>query len=233
VRFPIGANVTVEELAADPHPVLARLRRSEPVSWLPALGGWLVTRHDLAVQVMRDAAAYTVDDPRFSTARVIGPSMLSLDGPAHARHRDPFARPFRPAPMRERFTAFVTEEVDRLLAAVRPRGHAEIRSDLAGPLAVGVIARALGLDGVDAATVRSWYDAFVRAITAITAGGDGELSTESRSPSPGADGHWTIDMGSPPGRAGVRARRLRARLRRTSGWGRRSPLPWRRGPRRC
>ena len=47
---------------------------------MPALDGWLVTRHDLVLEAMRDPATFTVDDPRFSTAQVIGPSMLSLDG---------------------------------------------------------------------------------------------------------------------------------------------------------
>lgn len=176
MRFPIGASVTVEELEDDPHPVLARLRAAEPVSWLPALGGWLVTRHDLATRVMRDARDFTVDDPRFSTARVIGPSMLSLDGPEHARHREAFARAFRPATVRARFAGFVEAEAARLVGAVAPRGRAEVRADLAGPLAVGVIAEALGLAGVDAATVRSWYGAFVAAISAITAGGEGDAA---------------------------------------------------------
>ena len=91
-RFPLGAAITLADLDHDPHPWLARLRDAEPVSWLPALTGWLVTRHDLAVAVMRDSAAFTVDDPRFSTARVVGPSMLSLDGAAHGRHRAPLPR---------------------------------------------------------------------------------------------------------------------------------------------
>ncbi|WP_019633309.1 cytochrome P450 [Actinomadura atramentaria] len=168
--FPLGAAVTADALAADPHPVLARLRDREPVSWAPALGCWLVTRHDLAVRVLRDPALFTVDDPRFSTARVVGPSMLSLDGPEHARHRDPFARPFRPARTRERFTAFVAAEAGRLVGALAPRGRAELRRDVAGPLSVAVVARALGLAGVDAATVRSWYGAFVGAVSALTAG---------------------------------------------------------------
>src|SRR3954449_8254238 len=101
-RFPIGAAATVEELDRDPHPLLARLREREPVSWLPALDGWLVTRRDLALHVMRDAETFTVDDPRFSTGQVVGPSMLTLDGEEHRRHRDPFAGPFRLAAVRER-----------------------------------------------------------------------------------------------------------------------------------
>jgi cytochrome P450 len=170
VEYPIGASATVEELTADPHPLLARLRAAEPVSWLPALGGWLVTRHDLARDVMRDAGTYTVDDPRFSTAQLIGPSMLSLDGPAHTRHREPFARTFRPAETRARFTAFVAAEVDRLVAALEPAGRAELRAELAGPLAVAVVAEALGLGDTDAATIRSWYEALVAGVSAITAG---------------------------------------------------------------
>jgi cytochrome P450 len=170
VRFPIGASATVEELAADPHPLLARLRAAEPVSWLPALGGWLVTRHDLARTVMRDSTTYTVDDPRFSTGRLIGPSMLSLDGPAHTRHREPFAHTFRPAETRARFTAFVEAEAGRLVAAMRPAGRAELRAELAGPLAVSVVAEALGLGDTDATTVRSWYEELVAAVSAITAG---------------------------------------------------------------
>ncbi|GLZ03410.1 cytochrome P450 [Actinomadura sp. NBRC 104412] len=169
-RFPYGAAVTVAELDRDPHPLLARLRAHEPVSWLPALECWLVTSHDLAVRVMRDAASFTVDDPRFSTARLLGPSMLSLDGREHTRHRDPFARAFRPAMTRERFTAFVEAEAARLVTALAPAGRAELRGDLAGPLAVAVVAEALGLDGVDAATVRSWYGEFVDGVSAITAG---------------------------------------------------------------
>jgi cytochrome P450 len=170
VSYPIGAGATVDELTIDPHPLLARLRAAEPVSWLPALGGWLVTRHDLAGEVMRDARSYTVDDPRFSTARLIGPSMLSLDGPAHTRHREPFARTFRPAETRARFTAFVAAEVDRLVGALRPAGRAELRAELAGPLAVAVVAEALGLGDTDATTVRSWYEALVAGVSAITAG---------------------------------------------------------------
>src|SRR5215204_5554051 len=72
--FPIGAAVTLAQLEADPHAVLARLREHEPVSWLPALGGWLITRRDLAMAAMRDAETFTVEDPRFSTGQVVGPS---------------------------------------------------------------------------------------------------------------------------------------------------------------
>src|SRR4051795_7295597 len=109
---------TLDELEDDPHPLLARLRATEPVSWLPALGGWLVTRRARAWTLMRDGERFTVDAPRFSTAQVVGPSMLSLDGAEHRRHRDPFADPFRRAAVRERLSDAVAAEADRLVDAL-------------------------------------------------------------------------------------------------------------------
>ncbi|HYN52815.1 MAG TPA: cytochrome P450 [Thermoleophilaceae bacterium] len=168
--FPIGAAATLEELDLDPHPVLARLREREPVSWLPALGAWLVTRRDLALEAMRDSEAFTVDDPRFSTGQVVGPSMLSRDGAEHGRHRDPFARPFRLDAVRERFTAVVEAETDRLIDAIEPIGHAELRRSLAGPLAASVVAEALGLENADTGKILAWYEAIVDAVTGVAAG---------------------------------------------------------------
>jgi cytochrome P450 len=168
--FPIGAAASLEQLELDPHPVLTRLREHEPVSWLPALGGWLVTRRDLALQAMRDPASFTVDDPRFSTGQVVGPSMLTLDGAEHGRHRDPFARPFRRDAVQERFTALVEAETERLIDALEPSGHGELRRGLAGPLAAGVVAHVIGLEGTETDRMLGWYDAIVDAVTGVAAG---------------------------------------------------------------
>ncbi len=169
--FPLGAAATLAQLETDPHPLLARLREQEPVSWLPVLDGWLVTRRDLALQVMRDPETFTVDDVRFSTGQVVGPSMLTLDGPAHRRHRAPFAGPFRLDAVRERFTAPVAAEADRLIDAIAPAGEAELRRALAGPLAAAVVTVALGLEAAGTDEVLGWYDAIVASVTEITAGG--------------------------------------------------------------
>jgi cytochrome P450 len=168
--FPIGASATLEQLEGDPHRLLARLREHEPVSWLPVLDGWLVTKRDLALSAMRDAEALTVDDPRFSTGQVVGPSMLTLDGREHGRHRDPFARPFRLDAVRERFTTLVEAETERLIEGLEPAGRAELRRAFAGPLAARVVAHALGLEGTDTAALLGWYDAIVDAVTGVAGG---------------------------------------------------------------
>lgn len=168
-RYPLGAAVTLAELREDPHPALARLRAAEPVSWVPVLNGWLVTRWDLASAVMRDSTTFTVDDPRFSTARIVGPSMLSLDGAGHDRHRRPFAAPFSRSRVHDQLAAFVTGEADRLVGAMRPAGRGDLSRSLAAPLAVAVVARALGLGLADPGLILAWYDAIVGAVSDLAA----------------------------------------------------------------
>lgn len=168
--FPLGAAVTLSELDQDPHPTLARLRAAEPVSWLPSLEGWLVTRHDLVLAAMRDAQTFTVDDPRFSTAQVVGPSMLSLDGSEHDRHRAPFVGPFRAGEVAGRFAQTTDDEANRLIDGLSPAGGAELRRAFAGPMAAAIVAEALGLGRDEVTDVLAWYEAIVASVTEITAG---------------------------------------------------------------
>jgi cytochrome P450 len=96
--------------------------------------------------------------------------MLSLDGAEHSRHRGPFTDPFRPRDVDARFTGFVERETARLIDAIQPRGSAELRREVAGPLAVAVVAESLGLADADADAVLAWYDAIVGAVSDITEG---------------------------------------------------------------
>ena len=136
--------------------------------------------------------------------------MLSLDGDAHARHRAPFAGPFRPGAVSERFAAVAQAQAERLIDAVAPAGRAELRRAFAGPMAAAIVTRALGMAGDEIADVLGWYDAIVASVTAITAG-DGPTAA-------GATAFATLrerleerDRRREPGLAAGRGRRRRQR----------------------
>ena len=175
-RSALGAELTLAELETDPHPALARLRDREPVSWVPALDGWLVTRRDLCIEVMRDAAAFTVDE--------------------HRRHRDPFARAFLGPDARTRFAGQVEREARTLVEQLTSAGRAEIRRDLAGPLAVNVVVGALELLDVTPAAMLGWYDEIVAAVDRVSTGG--EIGPQARSAVDALDRHVdaSIDGGT-------------------------------------
>ena len=95
-------------------------------------------------------------------SRVVGPSMLTLDGAEHRRHRAPFAPPFpagrgaRPLPRHGRRG---DRAADR---RVRARGgRPSCGGSFAGPLAAAVVMHALGLRGTPPEVVLGWYDGIV------------------------------------------------------------------------
>jgi cytochrome P450 len=169
----LGDDITLDDLTTDPHPHLARLRAVAPVARVAAVGGWMVTGRAAALDVLRDPHSFTVDDPRFSTARVVGPSMLSTDGTEHGRHRDPYVPPFRPRGVTTRYGRFVEAEAARLVDALTGDAAPDLRTALAAPLAAATVAETLGLDGRDPATVGrliGWYRDIVASVSGIAAG---------------------------------------------------------------
>lgn len=164
------ANLTIDQLSADIHPINHQLRTSAPVAWIPALNAWLVTRYDLCTQVMRDAKTYTVDHPGFTTAQVVGPSMLSLDGSAHKAHRQPFESPFRKRAVTSRFHQPVEAKVSALIDDIIQQGEADLQGQFAGPLATHIMLVALGLLNTPVHQVLAWYGDIVDAVTQLSAG---------------------------------------------------------------
>ncbi|MET3806740.1 cytochrome P450 [Nakamurella sp. UYEF19] len=161
---------SIGTLTLDPHPSLAQIRERGPIGWVESLGGWMVVGHALALDVMRDAEAFTVDDPRFTTGQVVGPSMLSTDGAEHTRHRQPFLAPFTPRASRAWFAEFVESETARLVSGFRPAGSAELRTALAAPLATACMQLALGLQELPVDELLGWYAGIVEAVAELTAG---------------------------------------------------------------
>jgi len=165
-RFPVGASIEFADLEehgrAD---ALDRLREAEPVSWVPALGGWLVTDYALARDVLARKADFTVwAEPNLVRAS-LGVMMLTSDPPDHDRQRLPFDEPFRMRAVRERFEAPVTGRVERLLAELAPRGGCELAHDFAAPFAIGVAGDILGLSLDDVPKIQGFYEAFAGAMT--------------------------------------------------------------------
>ncbi len=156
------------------------------MAWVPALGGWLVTSRAAALDVLHDPTTFTVDDARFSTAQVVGRSMLSTDGDEHANHRRPFVAPFRRRTVEARLGAVVERRVARLLDGAAGGRSMELRSAVAGPLAASVVADALGLDGERPDVVErllACYREIVDSVSGVatgrpvTAGGEAAMAT--------------------------------------------------------
>src|SRR4051812_896095 len=164
-RFRIGRGMEFADLELDSRvSSLDRLRDFEPISWVPALGGWLVTSHELARELLGRGSDFTVlAEPNLVRAS-LGVMMLTSDGAEHARQRQPFDEPFRVRPVRERFADPVARHIDALLAELAPRGGCELVAEFAAPFAIGLAGDVLGLPLDDVARVQTFYEAFAGAM---------------------------------------------------------------------
>ena len=160
-RFPVGAAVEFEDLErADRVDVFDRLRATEPVSWVPAMGGWLVTSYALARQVLGPRSAFTVQAHENLVRASLGQMMLTTDPPEHEHMRAPFEAPFHRRAVEQRFREPVTARVGQLLDRLQPQGSCDLASEFAAPFAIGVAGDMLGLSLDDVPRIRGFYDAF-------------------------------------------------------------------------
>jgi cytochrome P450 len=165
-RFPAGTAIEFRDLEEHGRAgALDRLRETEPVSWVPALGGWLVTSFPLGRPVLARTGDFTVwAEPNLVRAS-LGVMMLTSDPPDHERQRQPFDEPFRMRSVRDRFEERVSARVERLLDVLAPRGSCEFVVDFAAPFAIGVAGDILGLSLNDVSKIQGFYEAFADAMT--------------------------------------------------------------------
>lgn len=178
------------DLVRCPYPTFAHLRDEHPVQWLSAMNAYAVTRYDDVMDVLKrpeDFSSARMSGPGAATnlARRVAqdrsydeqvrawaarrtaiaenaPVLVNADPPQHPRQRRLLNRTFTP----KRVAALepdIQELTDALIDSFASRGHADLVAELTMPLPMTVIARALGIDDRNLATLKRWSDAFVRA----------------------------------------------------------------------
>jgi len=152
----------------DAHALYARARREEPIFFAPALGAWVVTRHDDVREVLGQPDVFSsanslrtmVDIAPSALAEMRrgfppGQGVLNADGDAHRRYRAPVARRLSPERV-DAFEPFIRQQAGALVDAFAADGRADLVAQYALPLPPQVIARVLGLDDVHIESAVWW-----------------------------------------------------------------------------
>ena len=167
--FPAGAAVTLDDLEqAGREHVLDELREREPVTWLPALGGWLITAREPARQILLPKSGATVEAEQNMVRASLGRMMLTVDGDEHERYRQPFEVPFRAREAERLFAESIRAYARELIAGIDQTALStsgvELTEAFAAPFAVGVAAQVIGLPLDDVRRIDSFYTAFASAM---------------------------------------------------------------------
>lgn len=162
--FPIGASITLEALASDPYPIYARLRESEPISWLPALNMYYVVRYDDVDAILRDPERFSVGTENSTLFDTFGTHMLTVEDPLHERYKSPFRPTFMPSGLRGWFEEEVADHASGLIDGFTDDKKIELRAAFACRLPILTMLSLFGLPLEHEADLRRWYDSFEAAL---------------------------------------------------------------------
>ncbi len=140
----VGESITLEELERDPYPIYARLRDEEPVSWVPAVQLWLVTRHDDVRTVDMTPDLFTAETDPSTLNRTMGKNMLGSEGPDQERIRRITEIPFRPRDVEERTQGMIPKLAHELVDSFVDRGEVDLFTAYADPMSVQALRFMLG-----------------------------------------------------------------------------------------
>jgi cytochrome P450 len=184
---PIGANSHPdgdfdpfsEAVTRCPQPHLTALRHTSPVLWSDAADAFVVTSHELVMEVARDPARFSSSfgrasrpvrpewQDRINAVMAEGyprvPVLLGADPPLHTRQRRLVSRAFSPkgvAAMEGDIRAICRRLLDGFVSGV----EIDFVERFSVPLPVEVIARALNVPDDDLDRFKAWSDASTAGI---------------------------------------------------------------------
>jgi cytochrome P450 len=153
----VGAAITLEELEHDPYPLYAQLREDEPVSYVEAVGLWLVTRWDDVNTVDKTPDLFTGETEPSTLNRTFGKNLLGSEGAYHDRVRAVIQPWFRTRAIGHFPDEVIAPIATELIDAFSDDGEVDLVSQFAEPLSVRVLRRATGLHDIDDDTLRRWF----------------------------------------------------------------------------
>ncbi len=167
-QFPLGHDVTLEELERDPYPVFARLREREPITWLEALDMWYVVGYEDVRTALLDSTRLTTASSRSTIFDTFGAQMLTTEGELHDRYRRATRHAFTPIFVRDHLEPAIGTAARELVGAFESRGRAELREVFAARLPIQIMLLLCGLPAQDEVQMRRWYDSFEAALANFT-----------------------------------------------------------------
>jgi cytochrome P450 len=156
---------------ANPYPVYALLRETEPVKHMPD-GSYFLTRYADLVNVYRDAQAFSSDKkveftPKYGAGSPLlehhTTSLVFNDPPLHTRVRKLIMGALTRRAITEMEPGLIAL-VDSLLDRVEARGGGDLIEDFASAIPVEIIGNLLGVPHADRGPLRAWSLAILGAL---------------------------------------------------------------------
>jgi cytochrome P450 len=142
----------------DPYRAYARLRREEPVKLLdlPLAPGYVVTRYEDVLTVLKDATLFSSRANAKGIGLVMGRTILEMDGKEHTRHRNIVSMAFVPKALQGELPTIIDRLAHEMIDAFARDGHADLVAQFTRTFPLRVIAYIIGVPIADYETFKRW-----------------------------------------------------------------------------
>lgn len=137
--------------AADPYPVLARMRQTTPVTYVPELRATLFTRRDDIFEQEKRVDVFSSDQPDGLMTILMGENMMRKDGADHTAERRALFPSLSPKTARDHWAPLFRAKTESILDALAPQGTCDLVRDFAMPASAEALKLVTGLTNMTAA----------------------------------------------------------------------------------
>ena len=166
-------DITAARLDHEPQPIHARLRAEAPLAWVPQVGMYVASSHEVARAITADPETWHGLIAPSGLRTHGGGTVLNANGAEHEELRAMMDPHLRPSAVDGYVAALVRPHAQRLLEQIEDNGEADLQAEYFVPVSVRAVGDVMGLDQVSEATLTEWFTALAAGAGNVGVNPDG------------------------------------------------------------
>tara|TARA_B100000700_G_scaffold216234_1_gene237688 strand:+ start:375 stop:1550 length:1176 start_codon:yes stop_codon:yes gene_type:complete len=158
---------------ADPYPILAEMRASAPICYVPEIGATLITRRDDIHTCEKNVAVFSSEQPGGLMNVLMGRNMMRKDGDEHREERFVYYPTISPRKVEKIWADTFIELTDRVLDGFGSSGSTDLVPAYATAVSGAALKAITGLTQVTYQDLDAWSQAMIDGVANYT--GDPEI----------------------------------------------------------
>lgn len=158
---------------ADPYPILAEMRASAPICYVPEIGATLITRRDDIHTCEKNVAVFSSEQPGGLMNVLMGRNMMRKDGDEHREERFVYYPTISPRKVEKIWADLFIELTDRVLDGFDSSGSTDLVPAYATAVSGEALKAITGLTQVTYQDLDAWSQAMIDGVANYT--GDPEI----------------------------------------------------------
>ncbi len=169
-------NVDPGAFWANPYPLLAEMRQSSPICFVPELRATLITRRDDIHVCEKNVAVFSSDQPEGLMNVLMGRNMMRKDAQEHRQERFIYYPAISPRKVEQVWASLFEDLTDTILTDFAPSGSVDLVPNYATAVSGEALKAITGLTQVWFQDLDAWSQAMIDGVANYT----GDPEVESR-----------------------------------------------------